>query len=283
MKLLLRHLMLVAMLSAVATASANQATTAFDGARILAGHSGPLDRHTLDQLFGTAFTANMRVPPEHLGVAFYDIRSGKPLDRREIRELMGPIRQDGAHEVLAMIAPLLQDQLPLDVEQLKLLMDAAFIASMRQPPQHIDIEYYDRRIGPSGRGGGISGSVPDYPPEQSDAQRQTGRELLPPHLPANQAELAAKVRTIDFGITPADAEGLLFPVVVWGRPGDDFDALKRDYLEEAAEVGLDFLGLVGEPYIERRDGWVIVYALGRFATTDDMLAAELRDFMDELQ
>ncbi|WP_416885343.1 hypothetical protein [Marinospirillum sp.] len=149
------------------------APSAFDGARLLMQSQGQLNSDVVQQIFGAGVEANMRIPPEHLGVAFYDRRTGGRLDPQEIREEMGPMRQDGAHEVFSMAEQLLGQagsSLPLSQPQLHQLMDAAFIASMRNPPAHIDIEYYDLREGPAGRGGGISGRVPE--PRSPAAQRE---------------------------------------------------------------------------------------------------------------
>lgn len=108
-----------------------------------------------------SLTANTRVEPEYLGVAFYNTKTGNQLDRNEIRELMGPVRQDGAYQLMVWAVELSGHRLPYDSDQLELLLDAAFMASMRRPPEHISIEYYDVREGPSGVGGGVSGRVPD--------------------------------------------------------------------------------------------------------------------------
>lgn len=113
------------------------------------------------EILERSLTANTRVEPEHLGVAFYNTETGGRLDRNEIRELMGPVRQDGAYQLMALAVQFSGNSLPYNAEQLELLLDAAFMASMRRPPQHISIEYYDVREGPTGIGGGVSGRVPD--------------------------------------------------------------------------------------------------------------------------
>lgn len=130
-------------------------TTALDLVGVLS--SGGDYRDILER----SLTANTRVEPEHLGVAFYNTETGGRLDRNEIRELMGPVRQDGAYQLMALAVQFSGDSLPYNAEQLELLLDAAFMASMRRPPQHISIEYYDVREGPTGIGGGVSGRVPE--------------------------------------------------------------------------------------------------------------------------
>lgn len=263
-------------------ATADQGQTALDLARILAGQSGPMDQETLDELFNTAFTANMRVPPEHLGVAFYDKRSGDVLDPAEVRALMGPVRQDGAHELLDMVAPWLQARLPLEVEQLQLLMDAAFLASMRQPPGHIDIEYYDRRTGPSGLGGGVSGRVPEPVPDKT-ASAAAELPSEPASVPADKAELLARMKTMDFGVSVEEMDHLLYPTVIWGRDDEEVDALLQEYVEDAARFGLTLHGTLGEPHVEHEDGWIITYALNHASSDNEVLVNELRTFMEALE
>lgn len=138
--------------------------SAFDPARLLMQSQGQLSQQDVEDILGSAIAANIRVPAEYLGVAFYDLRSGQPLADQEIRALMGAVRQDGAFELLAMVEQLTGGQLPLALEQMQDLMAAAYLASMRNPPAYIDIEFYDRRRGPSGVGGGVSGSTPEWLP-----------------------------------------------------------------------------------------------------------------------
>ncbi len=272
MKSFLRGCLCAAALVVTPMAPANQGPTALDLVEILAGHSGPMDPETLDMLFSTAFTANMRVPPEHLGVAFHDKRTGEALDRNEIRELMGPVRQDGAYQLFRHAAPLLQGRLPVELEQLELLMDAAFIASMRQSPEHIDIEYYDRRTGPTGSGGGVSGRVPDQPTEAPEVQTTEP----PDSLPADRDEMLELLKTIDFGVAVDEIEGLLYPMVVWGRAAEDIDTQIKEYVQDASEIGLHIQEVVGEPHVVLEDGWIIVYLLHRASTDHAFIANELR-------
>ena len=132
------------------TALAGQQPSPFDAARILLQQQGQVDAETVTDIFAAGVTANMQIPPEYIGVAFYDERTGEPLDPQEIRALMGAVRQDGARELVEFALALAPGGLPLPPEQLEPLIDAAFIASMRNPPDHISIEYYDVRRGPTG-------------------------------------------------------------------------------------------------------------------------------------
>lgn len=146
---------------AFAWVALNAQPGALDPAKVLIGEGASLQSEDVRQIFSLAFTANMRIPPEHLGVVFYDTRTGEELPHGEVRELIGPMRQEGALELMGLAFALAGGQYRLNSEQGAALMDAAFIASMHNPPKHISIEYYDLRLGPTGQGGGVSGRVPD--------------------------------------------------------------------------------------------------------------------------
>ncbi|MGM0411843.1 MAG: hypothetical protein ACQERG_00840 [Pseudomonadota bacterium] len=122
-----------------------------------------LDPADIRALFGAGVARDMRIPAEHLRVAFYDAGTGERLDRHHMRELMGAAPHDGLVEGLFMAEDVAPAGLPMEVPQLVALLDASFLASMRRPPP-IDVEFYDQRCGPRGLlGGGISGRVPDEP------------------------------------------------------------------------------------------------------------------------
>ena len=267
--------------------------TALDAARILVEQQGQLTRETIAALFGTAFAANMKVPPEHLGVAFYDQRTGNHLEPEEIRALMGGIRQDGAYELLDMVVPLLQGSVGLEVDQLRRLLDAAYIASMRRPPEHIDIEFYDRRTGPTGQGDGPSGRTPprmhrEEPAptpsggeESTNGEPQTTAEELPPQLPRDKTALRDKLRSLGFQVE-ARPGTLLFPIIAWAREGEDLQAPLRQTMAELEASGLTFHEFATEPVADHGDGWVVVYGLGFFSTDDAELRQELEAFMEGL-
>lgn len=114
-----------------------------------------------DVIFEQAIGAQIGVPPDYADVVFWHNESGEPIPYSEIRNLMGPVRQDGVIEALLFAESLLGDQLPLDVSRLARLMDASYLASMRHPPEHIAVEVYDTRTGPTGDlTGGVSGHTP---------------------------------------------------------------------------------------------------------------------------
>lgn len=147
--------------SAPALADQSKAPTALDVMKLLM--QGSLEAGIdSEQIFTTGVLANMRIPPEHLRVAFIDTRSGEPVSRDDRRHILGQSRQDGAHEILRLAAS--QFNLPgFELDVLIDLFDAAALASMRRPPQHVSIEFYDQRSGPEGsQRGGISGQTPDY-------------------------------------------------------------------------------------------------------------------------
>lgn len=157
-----------------------------------------------EQILLSAIEANTRVDPEFLAVKFYDSRTNSVLDRHEIRELMGPVRQDGAYQMMAIALSLSEARLGLQQAQLEQLLDAAFIASMRRPPEHISIEFYDVRTGPTGAGGGVSGSVPEtiYKPEKPSPETpdiKLDNQLLASVLPDSDAELLVLFRQLNVG------------------------------------------------------------------------------------
>lgn len=243
--------------------ASDQPLTALDMAQILMQNQGRLDDSTVMALLSQGIESNIRVEPEHLGVAFWNSDTGNRLNPQEIRELIGPVRQDGAWQVLDMALSLGGDRLLLDQEQLRLLMDAAFMASMRQPPQHISIEYYDRREGPTGEGGGVSGSVP--PP--------SGR---PESLPSSEAELFAVFSELGFNVEDL-SDLYLFPIVTWAQGAEALEARFEEDLVELYSLGLNLYELTDEPVIKQDDDWLVLYALGYFQTNEHMTASELED------
>jgi len=147
-------------LAGPAQASQNPAPTALDVMALFMQGGTGVDPQ---QIFEKGVLANMRIPPEYLRVAFMDTRTGRPISRDEIRHLLGQSRQDGAHQLLEMAASHFTLPGGLDPDHLIDLFDAAALASMRRPPQHVSIEFYDQRTGPEGsQRGGISGQTPDY-------------------------------------------------------------------------------------------------------------------------
>ncbi len=133
---------------------------AFDIVSIFLKNGINIDSQAIEELLVASITANMNIEPQFLEVAFYDTRTNEALSRERVRELIGPIRQDGAFAMLQMAEQIAPNGLPMDRERIMALLDAAFIASMRNPPKHINVEFYDKRCGPTKQGGGISGSVP---------------------------------------------------------------------------------------------------------------------------
>lgn len=256
--------------------------TALDMAEILMQSQGTLDQDTIVELLTGGVTANMRVPPEHLGVAFWNSQTGARLDRQEIRELMGPVRQDGALQLLDIALSMSGDRLVLDGEQLELLLDAAFMASMRRPPEHISIEYYDRRQGPTGQGGGVSGRVPDPPAGgvESESVPQSPTAGEPESLPASEAEFLARLNSFGFALEERPGR-YLFPIVFWTREAEEMESLFAEQVAELSAMGFEFDGLMDSEVVADDDGWVIVYALGHFLPTDNMSRVD-RDEASEI-
>ncbi|WP_114417996.1 hypothetical protein [Marinospirillum perlucidum] len=226
------------------------------------------------EVFTRQFTSYIGVAPEHLGVAFWDSRTGEPLDAREIRELMAPFRQDSAYQLLLAAQHLSAQQLPLQTGQLQRLVDAAFLASMRQPPEHISVEFYDRRQGPSGRGGGVSGRVPDKRRQTNAALSQpSSNPERPPGFPISEETLIQNFS--DRGFTAEPREGLLlFPLVVWGRTPAQLEAHYRSQLATLAAEGADLGGLAGLPQTTSEGEWQLLYQLIYLRPNQQLTAAD---------
>lgn len=149
-------------------------TTALDLMERFAGHRGAVDRDFVGQLFDARVMASMNIPTEHLRVAFYDADTGRRMDRREIRELVGDEPHDGMVELMFVAEDVAPGGLPMEVGQLVALMDASYLSSMRVPAP-VDVEFYDVRCGPEGRrGGGVSGHTPREPCEPGAAGMSPG-------------------------------------------------------------------------------------------------------------
>jgi hypothetical protein len=282
MKKTVLTLALMASLASPSLWASNPSPTAIDLARILVEQGGSLDNDAINQIFATGVEANMRIPTEHLAVAFYDRRSGRMLDEREVRELMGVVRQDGAHELLEMASGL---GLPMENNQLRQLLDAAFIASMRRPPEHIDIEFYDRRSGPSGRGGGVSGRTPERPePSLTTREGEIEQELeaapstIPPSLQKTPQAWQDKFRELAFDYLPRK-DALIVPLIVFGREGDDFAALSQQLIMEMEDEGIHLVSLTDQSRRERDGEWIIVYTLAYVETEDRVMAQEIEQIM----
>ncbi len=278
---------LAAMLVPLVGGASNPAPTALDMARILMEQGGAIDQATIDQLFSTGVEGNMRIPPEHLGVAFYDKRSGEPLDRNEIRELMGAGPQDGAHQLLEMASDL-GGGLPMENAQLRALLDAAFVASLRRPEDHFDVEFYDRRVGPTGRGGGVSGSTPNRvhapaPAESVASERAetTHSSRYPPSLPDSLEALGVKLRSL--GFEPQQRQGQMqIPVVVWGKQDEDFGKLADIAIAELADEGLVFEEMPDDPRAVQDGEWIVIYGMAWFTAISPAIAREMEGYMAEV-
>ena len=147
--------------------------SAIDIAQLFLSFGSDVGTQQINQLLQESIGSNMNIDANYLEVAFYDKRTGQKMQRQKIRELMGPVRQDGALDLLMIADSMLPNGLPMQLDRIMALLDAAYIASMRKPPEYIDIEFYDSRCGPTGVGGGVSGATP-----QNRCNPATGRYEL---------------------------------------------------------------------------------------------------------
>ena len=261
--------------------------TALDVMQMFTANQGQLDSAAIDALLGTAISANMRIPAEHIGVAFYDTRTNTPLDRAKVREEMGPVRQDGAYELLQMASQLGGGRLPLDKEQLEALMDAAFISSMRNPPEHISVEFYDRRTGPVGQGGGVSGRVPD----RIRAVQEVSSESSPANdidVPAEALYDAGKIidKVLELQLDTTAREGsVLVPVLYWGRNEDELARTFAEYYDELRSMDLYF-SRANDPFsdisrLPREDDLQVYFGLAWVSGDEDAME-RLRQVFDAI-
>lgn len=245
--------------------------TALDGMELLA--SGASAEEMLEHLLG----ANIGVEPEYLGVAFHNTETGGRLDRGEIRELMGPIRQDGGYQLLAMAVALGDGRLPYTESQLQLLLDAAFIASMRQPPSHISIEFFDVRQGPTGVGGGVSGRVPERSPDPgpgtdaSVADSVETPDAVSPleYVPATDAAILAHLERL--GVSVPKREGkVVLPLLAGAASADDLDtALDREIARYERELGVQLVESIATLRDTSASGVPRVTLVGYFSGAPD--------------
>lgn len=149
-------LLLLLLLSHVSTLQAQQPPTLQDLVPLLASGA------TSEEIFDQAVLAHMRVPLQHLGVNITDRRNGREISGDEVRHLLGQSRQDSAHQLIRQVFSNFQLPGYPNAETLINLLDAAALASLRSPPPWLDIEFYDRRVGPNDQpGGGVSGRIPE--------------------------------------------------------------------------------------------------------------------------
>ncbi len=256
--------------------------TALDVAQILIQSGGSLDEETINRIFSTAFGANMRIPPEHMGVIFYDSQSGAELDHQKVRELIGPVRQDGTRELLEIAAMLAGDRLPMELDQLTLLMDAAFIASMRRPPENIDIEFYDRRHGPTGKpGGGVSGRVPD---EMTRSPIEPQKPPADPYtsVPDTVEELARHVRSLGLN-PPPRANKVTFVVPLIGTDAAAREQEMRAFNAELQAMGA-FIADRGDRAVDRPgENQSIAYQVVYLQSGDEEVMKVLREELAPFQ
>lgn len=239
-----------------------------------------------EAILQASIEAHTRVEPAYLGIAMHDTRTNRPLNPAEIRELMGPVVQDGAYQLLAMAIELTHtanSSVGLSREQLQNMLDAAFIATLMRPPEHISIEFYDTRIGPSGIGGGPSGRVPekryteskqtDETPESSHDTRKTGDDLILSVLPATERELL--VLLSELNIAAPRREGLVaLPIITATYDINDIETAlieEQGMFERVFNVQLE--SVIDTHVTEERPGVYRVIRVGYFSGDSEVIDA----------
>ncbi|MFV8834930.1 hypothetical protein ACNSTU_08175 [Aquisalimonas sp. APHAB1-3] len=254
-----------------ASGAEDRPLTALGGVELLM--SGADYEVILDHLL----TANIGVEPEHLGIAFHNAETGERLDRQEVRELMGPVRQDGAYELLGLATEFTGGALPYTQAQLELLMDAAFVASMRQPPDHISVEYYDTRTGPTGVGGGVSGRVPER--AESTPPEEPARLSPESYRPATEAEVIAHFERLNVRV-PQRPGYVVLPLMAGAADEDALDAaLEREIARAEAAFDVRFEERIAKLIDVSPDGVQRVSMIGYYTAEEDVLRA-LEEEMD---
>lgn len=203
---------------------------------------------TSASIFDTGVLVNMRVPIEHLRVSFIDLRTEEKVSRNELRHILGQSRQDGMHELIREAFAAFPVPGSTNQEAMIDVFNAAAIASMRIPPSHISIEFYDARKGPAGDlQGGVSGRVPDYiynpskntlegekaPPQSTDAR--SVREIIASKWNEDNIETELVDRGIFF--TPQSANEF---AMVFADTGENKKAIKAIVLRDFEDIQSDF-------------------------------------------
>lgn len=211
-------------------------------------HKDPMG--TASSIFDTGMLANMRVPIEHLRVSFIDLRTGEEIRRDDRRHILGQSRQDGMHEMIREAFATFSLPGSFNQDAMIDVFDAAAIASMRVPPTHVSVEFYDTRKGPTDDlRGGISGRVPDYVYNPSENTLEAGesgtqsmnlrsaREIIASDWSDENIEKALVDRGVSF--TPRTASEFAIVFAYTGENEEeiksivlrDFENTKNDYTE----------------------------------------------------
>lgn len=176
-------------------------------------------------IFSAAIEAQIGMPPDYADVVFWHNETGEAIPYSDIRNLIGPSRQDAMLELLILAEAMTGVQgLPIESGRLARLIDAAYLASMRRPPEHVAVEFFDTRVGPTGDlTGGVSGHSPlnQRPPESAEERLAQLRE--------RQQGQTAVTRTPRNELDPAD----------W--PTVDLDSVPRADNEKDAQLAGDRL------------------------------------------
>lgn len=221
-------------------------------------------------LFEGAVTSNMRVPPKYIGVKFYDLRTGREMDRQEIREELGAVRQDGAYELIRIAMQLIPASYELSEETLQDLMDAAFLASMRMPPKYISIEYYDTRVGASGKGGGVSGRTPVEIHHAETESELNLDEVNSSPIDENFEGLKAKYQSLKLELNHPKNQVAL-PIYAYGKTQQ---ALKTNLIFAIEDVtnalDIEFVDY-GKREFEQSGDYQVMYGVGYFSGEPEVL------------
>lgn len=212
--------------------------TALDMAGLFA--QGGIDAN---EILRQSIYSHMRIEPEYLGVAFYNTETQELVDPEIFRELTGHMNQDGIIQLIDLAVGASNEKQPFNQTQLLQLLNAAFIASMVKP-EPISIEFYDTRIGPTGRGGGVSGRTPTDIAQVTEAikQAQTDKpaqtfnpysahqrfELLGKVLPKTEQGLLEMLKALEINAQPRP--GLIVLPIIVAAP--DLSLLETAYHAE---------------------------------------------------
>lgn len=190
------------------------------------------------QLFNMGVEANMRIPMEHLRVQFTDLRTGIGMSRNDIAAILGQSRQEWSHELL--LRTMNTFVLPgITSEQLIDLFDAASLASMRNPPDYLNVEFYDVRLGVAELSdGGVSGSLPSKKHTPSEALEAVGNDW-------NDQTVIDFFVANEQKFKPQDEFEFVLPYSAVAASLKDLNRVTREefalFLENEPELGVDFV------------------------------------------
>ncbi|MBE0481876.1 MAG: hypothetical protein IBX52_00105 [Bacterioplanes sp.] len=251
-----------------------------------------------DEVFNAAVSAQMRVEPKYLAIAYYNARTGEVIEQDAIRDMLGAFAYDGARQLLQIAFSLNPNFSDLSQQQVEQILDAAALASMHQLPVDIDIEFYDIRTGPTGRGGGgISGQVPTQAAtstnqaatQRSNQADENAFDPQDPHqrealisqvLPDSEEAMLDLMRNLGVRATPKEGLVAFFIIVAAPSLSQLEAAYEAEKMTHKQAFSLQHTETI-DRFIERHDsGLYRLIEVAFFAGSDNDILEAVRTAVD---